>query len=138
MKWYCDNNSFPKTMVKYVNFSPFKKSEKHCPMCLSITSRINLRRNSCSWNIDCAFSSGPESVWGDSPIFKREGDAVEVSLIFFFRILVLRIGVHIQSNRELGTITQRLQTLKVLYFDLDILIYSFSFYVLLQLTWKLL
>jgi hypothetical protein len=63
---------------------------------------------------------------------------VEVSLIFFFRILVLRIGVHIQSNRELGTITQRLQTLKVLYFDLDILIYSFSFYVLLQLTWKLL
>lgn len=53
----------------------FKKGvNSNCPGWLSVTSKINPRKTSCSWDIDCSFLSGAESMWGASaPSLKGKG-----------------------------------------------------------------
>lgn len=50
---------------------PYKRANSSCPMCLSITTKINPRETCCSRDIDCSFPSGVESISGDSDPFLK-------------------------------------------------------------------
>lgn len=70
-----DHSLFSKTMVRCGFLSPLRKEKNsNCSGWFSITGKINPRETSCSWDIDCSFSSGPASIWGVSaPSLKGKG-----------------------------------------------------------------
>lgn len=70
---------FPSNGKMGISLSLKKRVNGNCPGWLSITSKINLRESSCSWDIDYSFSSWARVYLRSlSTISKREGKGMEV------------------------------------------------------------